>query len=38
MPENEVIGCLELKNVSFRYPTKKDVQVAKNVSIKVEEN
>lgn len=38
IPDSEVVGCLELKNVTFRYPTKKDVEVAKKVSIKVEEN
>ena len=38
IPEAETIGCIELKNVTFRYPTKKDVEVAKNISFKVEEN
>jgi ABC-type multidrug transport system fused ATPase/permease subunit len=31
-------GTISLKNVTFRYPTKKKVTVLKNVSIEVEEN
>jgi ATP-binding cassette subfamily B (MDR/TAP) protein 1 len=32
------VGEIELKDVCFRYPTKTDVEVAKNVSLKIEEN
>jgi ABC-type multidrug transport system fused ATPase/permease subunit len=36
IPDGEVKGEIEVRNLSFAYPTKKDVQVAKNVSFKVE--
>ena len=36
MDENQVIGEIELKNITFRYPTKKDVTFAKNINLKVE--
>lgn len=38
IPEYEIIGEIELKNICFSYPTKKDVDVAKNISLKVEKN
>jgi ABC-type multidrug transport system fused ATPase/permease subunit len=28
-------GEIELKNIVFRYPTKKDVTVAKNINLKI---
>ena len=31
-------GEIELKNVSFHYPTKKDVEVCKDISLKVSRN
>ena len=33
LPEKDVVGEIELKNVSFHYPTKPTVKVSKNVSI-----
>ena len=36
--EEKIIGEVEFKNVTFNYPSKKDVTVAKNVSFKVENN
>ena len=36
MNDQEVVGEIELKNITFRYPTKKDVTVAKNINLKVE--
>ena len=38
IPEKDVCGEVEFKNVSFWYPTKTDVQVAKNINLKVEAN
>lgn len=38
MDEKEVVGEIELKNITFRYPTKKDVIVAKKINLKVEQN
>lgn len=38
IPEDRVVGELELRNVSFEYPTKKDVKVLKNVSLQVKVN
>ena len=38
LPDDRVVGELELRNVSFEYPTKKDVTILKNVSLKVEAN
>ena len=38
IPENEIKGEIELKNVSFNYPTKIDVQVTKNINLKVAHN
>lgn len=35
MDEKDVVGEIELKNITFRYPTKKDVTVAKNINLKV---
>ena len=35
-PEGEVKGNLEFRNVKFRYPGKKDVQVLKGVSFSVD--
>jgi len=31
-------GEVELRNVTFNYPSKKDVQVCKNISLKVAQN
>jgi len=36
IPEGEVKGNLELRNVRFRYPGKKDVEVLKGVSLSVD--
>jgi len=36
MDEKEVVGEIELKNITFRYPTKSDVIVAKKINLKVE--
>ena len=36
-PEN-ISGSIELKNIDFFYPTKPDVQVAKNINFQVHEN
>lgn len=38
MAEKDVQGVIELKNVTFNYPTKKEVKVASNISLKVEKN
>ena len=38
IPEHDVVGEIELKNVSFTYPTKKEVGVCKNISLKIERN
>lgn len=38
MDAKEVVGEIELKNITFRYPTKLDVTVAKNINLKVEQN
>ena len=38
MRKEDVHGIVELKNVTFCYPTKKDVKVANNISLKVEKN
>lgn len=38
LQENEVVGTIEFKNVSFEYPSKKDVIVCKNLSLKVDQN
>ena len=38
IPEDKVTGEIEIRNVTFRYPSKPDVTVAKNISIKVETN
>ena len=38
LPEKDVVGEIELKNVSFHYPTKPTVKVSKNVSIKIAKN
>ena len=36
--ETEVSGVIEIKDVKFNYPSKKDVQVLKGVSISVDNN
>ena len=33
-----IVGSIELRNICFNYPTKPDVQVAKNVNITINEN
>lgn len=38
MDVKEVVGEIELKNITFRYPTKLDVTVAKKINLKVEQN
>lgn len=38
IPADQVVGEIELKNVVFEYPTKKDVKICKNVSLKVKKN
>lgn len=38
IPESEITSEIELKNICFSYPTKKDVEVAKNINLKVEKN
>ena len=38
MKPEDVQGVVEFKNVTFSYPTKKDVKVADNISLKVEKN
>lgn len=35
IPEDKLVGEIELKNVTFCYPTKPDVQVSKNINLKV---
>lgn len=35
IPEDQLVGEIELKNVTFCYPTKPDVQVSKNINLKV---
>jgi ABC-type multidrug transport system fused ATPase/permease subunit len=35
LPENLIVGEIELRNVNFHYPTKPSVKVSKDVSIKV---
>ena len=38
IPESELIGEIELKDVCFSYPTKPDVIVTKNVNISIKKN
>lgn len=38
IPEEQLVGEIEFKNVTFNYPTKPDVQVCNNVSFKVPQN
>lgn len=38
IPDDRVVGELELRNLTFEYPTKKDVTILKNVSLKVQAN
>lgn len=38
IPDDQIAGTIELKNVNFHYPTKKDVEVAKNLNLKIERN
>lgn len=35
IPKDKLIGEIEFKNVSFEYPTKKDVKVSNNISLHV---
>ena len=35
IPESQITGEIEFKNVTFNYPTKPDVTVSKNLSIHV---
>ena len=36
--DDEIVGDIEFKDVCFNYPTKKEVQVAKNINLKIEKN
>ena len=36
IPEGQIDGSIEFRGVNFNYPTKPDVQVTKNLSLKVE--
>jgi ABC-type multidrug transport system fused ATPase/permease subunit len=36
--EDQVVGDIELVDVTFRYPTKEDVDVLRGVSLKIEQN
>ena len=38
IPDDRIVGELELRNLTFEYPTKKDVTILKNVSLKVQAN
>lgn len=38
MRPEDVHGIIEMKDVSFSYPTKKDVLVAKKINLRVEKN
>lgn len=38
IPDDQVVGEIELRNVAFEYPTKKDVVICKNVSMQVKKN
>lgn len=38
LPSSELEGHIEFKNVSFNYPTRPDVQVLKNFTLKIEPN
>ena len=38
MRPEDVHGVIEMKDVSFSYPTKKDVLVAKKINLRVEKN
>jgi len=38
LEDKDTIGTIEFKNVNFHYPTKKDVEVAKNINLKIERN
>jgi ABC-type multidrug transport system fused ATPase/permease subunit len=38
IPEKQIVGEIEFKNVSFNYPTKKDVMVTKNLSFHVKDH
>ena len=35
IPKDKLIGEIEFKNVSFEYPTKKDVKVSNNISLHI---
>lgn len=35
LEESQVVGEIELENVSFSYPTKENVQILKNVTLKI---
>ena len=34
--ENKIESVIELKDLSFSYPTKQEVEVAKNINLKVQ--
>ena len=38
LADSDVHGIIELKNVTFNYPTKKEVKVCQNINLKVEKN
>jgi ABC-type multidrug transport system fused ATPase/permease subunit len=38
LPDDKIVGEIELRNVDFHYPTKPGVQVSKKVCIKVKKN
>ena len=38
IPENQCLGTIELQNITFEYPTKQDVKILDNFSLKVEQN
>lgn len=38
LPDDKIVGSIELRNVDFHYPSKPSVKVSKNVSIKIERN
>jgi len=35
IPDSQLVGEIEFKNVTFNYPTKEDVIVTKNMSIHI---
>lgn len=38
LAQKDIDGSITLENVTFAYPTKTEVQVAKNISIHIEQN